>query len=316
MTETLDAASPPHPPDSAVDAGPKRKSPKASRPSAGVLGSAIAVAGIVLSGVAIVLLIMVNPDCLNSEECGQLSQNYWELFGIKSSALVAGLLLIGAGLFLRHRAGRSSEFASRIAESSNSKGTATILRRKKIWIPLVAATCLALATGTWAAVTAGPSDEERRIAAEKRESAAAEAQREAEAEAEAELALQKEACETTISEFKTAVEAVDSKLNVGLVQSDFNNALGDARVAYDQLDTETILSDDYCISDVLGPLEDAFNIYVKSNTKWNKCITNFGCEVEGKVLDNLQVRWLRATVKVAQADQALENYGSSTTTAS
>jgi hypothetical protein len=178
---------------------------------------------------------------------------------------------------------------------------------------IVVAVLLVLGLGSATAVavaTAGPSDEERRIAAEKRESAAAE---EAEREAEAELAEQKSTCESTTSEFKKALEAVDSKLNVGLVQNDLNTALGDASVAYDNLDFDAISADEYCLSEVARPLEQAFNIYVRSNTKWNKCIQNYGCEVEGKFLEDLQVRWLRASLKIAGVDQALEDYGSTTT---
>jgi hypothetical protein len=38
--------------------------------------------------------------------------------------------------------------------------------------------------------------------------------------------------------------------------------------------------------------------------------------VKGKVLKDLQVRWLRASLKITQVDQALENYGSTDTTIS
>ena len=169
---------------------------------------------------------------------------------------------------------------------------------------------LAMAGGVWAVVAAaGPSDEEQRQAAEKRESTAA---AEAEQQAEAELAQQKATCESTISEFKEAVEAVDSKLNVGLVQNDFNNALGDASVAYNKLESDAISSDDYCLSKVAGPLEDAFNIYVRSNTRWNKCIQNYGCEVKGEVLKDMQTKWTKASVKILLADAALDSYGSTT----
>ena len=177
---------------------------------------------------------------------------------------------------------------------------------------IAVAVLLVLGLGSAAAIaiaTAGPSDEERRIAAEKRESAAAE---EAEREAAAELAEQKATCESTLSEFKDAVKAVDSKLNVGLVQNDFNNALGDASVAYNNLEFDPISTDEYCLSEVARPLEQAFNIYVRSNSKWSKCIQNYGCEVEGKVLKDLQGRWLRASLKIAQVDQAIEDYGSTT----
>ena len=199
-----------------------------------------------------------------------------------------------------------------IAPSADSSSKRQGGRKKRTLIAVAVLLVLGLGSAVAVAVaTVGPSDEERRIAAEKRESAAAE---EAEREKEAELAEQKATCESTLSEFKDAVEAVDSKLNVGLVQNDFNNALGDASVAYNQLELDPISTDEYCLSEVARPLEQAFNIYVRSNTKWNKCNQDYGCEVEGKVLNDLQGRWLRASLKIAQVDQALEDYGSTTTT--
>ena len=195
-------------------------------------------------------------------------------------------------------------------EKKNKKKT----KKKRTLIAVAALLVLGLGSATAVAMaTAGPSDEERRIASEERASAAAE---EAEREAEAELAEQKATCESAVSEFKDAVEAVDSKLNVGLVQNDFNNALGDASVAYDNLDFDAIGLDEYCLSEVAKPLEEAFNIYVRSNNKWNKCNQNFGCEVKGKVLKDLQVRWLRASLKITQVDQAFEDYGSTETSSS
>ena len=186
-------------------------------------------------------------------------------------------------------------------------------KKKRTLITVAALLVLGLGATAAAVATAGPSDEERRIASEERASAASE---EAEREAEAELAEQKATCESTVSDFKDAVEAVDSKLNVGLVQNDFNNALGDASVAYDNLDFDAVGSDEYCLSEVAKPLEEAFNIYVRSNNKWNKCNQNYGCEVKGKVLKDLQVRWLRASLKITQVDQALEDYGSTETSTS
>ncbi len=146
-------------------------------------------------------------------------------------------------------------------------------KKKNTLIAIAALLVLGLGATATVVATAGPSDEERRIASEERASAAA---KEAEREAEAELAEQKATCESAVTEFKDAVEAVDSKLNVGLVQNDFNNALGDASVAYDNLDFDAIGSDEYCLSEVAKPLEEAFNIYVRSNTKWNKCNQNYG----------------------------------------
>jgi hypothetical protein len=267
-SETVPLA--PQRPDTNADVGQRRKSPKASRPLARLLGSAIAITGIALAGASIVLLFMVNPDCLNNEECGELDQSYWDLFGIKSSALLAGLLLTVGGILLR-RSGATSESTTQAVGSIKSNGITTAFRRKRVWIPVAALTVLALGVGTWAVVTAGPSDEEKQIASEKRASAAA---AEAERQAEQELAQSKATCESAVGEFKEAVEAVDSKLDVGLVQSDFGNAVGDASVAHNSLDVDAISDDLYCLSKVAQPLEQAFNMFVRTNNLCNKCITN------------------------------------------
>ena len=71
---------------------------------------------------------------------------------------------------------------------------------------------------------------------------------------------------------------MDSRLSVGLVQVDLNTLLGDARVAYDRIKVGQLPLT--CVIDVAVPLEAAFNAYVRSNSRWNNCITNFGCSVD------------------------------------
>jgi len=82
-----------------------------------------------------------------------------------------------------------------------------------------------------------------------------------------------------------------------MTQSALNDDLGTARVAYDRIQIRNLPLN--CIS-VLAPLEDAFNAYVRSNTKWNDCITNFYCDVDS-IDPYLQTQWAIATSKIAKA---------------
>lgn len=145
-------------------AGPTQGSSNTLRSLTGMHGLAVAIAGVLVSAVAIVLLIAVNPDCLNNVACGELKESFLSLFGIKLGVLAVGLVMIGVG-FLLHRGARKSVQSVRTSEKSTSASferTITALRRKRVWIPLAAFACLALAAGTWAVATAGPSDEEVR----------------------------------------------------------------------------------------------------------------------------------------------------------
>jgi len=186
-----------------------------------------------------------------------------------------------------------------------SKTKRSWFKRKRFISSAVVALIAIASVTTILIVTAGPSAEERKIAADARTTAAAEAAADKAAAVTAQL---QETCQSTLADFKTALESVNSKLSVGMSQDDLNTALGDTRVVYDQMDGDAIGSDSYCLEKVGKPLEDAFNGYVKSSTTWSKCIQDYDCEVKGSVLKGMQDKWAKAQVQILVADTVLKNY--------
>lgn len=159
-----------------------------------------------------------------------------------------------------------------------------------------------------ALVGCGPSATEKKAQAEASASATAAKKT---AKAKAADAVKQKACESAVGDFKKEIEALNSKLSVGMSQGDFNDALGDVKVVYDQIDIDSLANDEYCLDKVAKPLEDAFNNYVKSNNTWNKCITDYACKVEGKVLSKMQGRWSKAQLQITVADVVLKAYAPS-----
>ncbi len=110
-------------------------------------------------------------------------------------------------------------------------------------------------------------------------------------------------CRDAFEPFLEQLQRVDSRLSVGLVQSDFNTALGDVRIEYDQVPFGKLEPD--CLVDVGVPLENAFRQYAQSNTKWANCIDMLSCEVEGAVLSELQGLWADASKSIGKGEAGL-----------
>ena len=68
---------------------------------------ALMVLGAIATAIGTIALLVVDPTCLNNEECGSLSVSFWALFGQGIILLAAGLLLAAAG-FVWHRRNRPS----------------------------------------------------------------------------------------------------------------------------------------------------------------------------------------------------------------
>lgn len=181
----------------------------------------------------------------------------------------------------------------------------SLFTRKRVIIPVLAVLLIALSTAVVLVVTAGPSAQDKRDAAHAR--AVAREKKAAVEAAENDARLQT-ACTSELSDFKSELENVNSKLTVGMTQSDFNKALGDVQVKYDRLDSDAINGDVYCSGNVGEPLQDAFNDFVKSNSAWAKCINAYNCEVKGDVLKGLQKQWSSAGAKIEKANAALADY--------
>lgn len=80
--------------------------------------------------------------------------------------------------------------------------------------------------------------------------------------------------------------------------------MADVRVAYDQIDfSGAELADEACVGKVQVPLEKAMNEYSAAYRSWNRCIEEFGCEVDES---RLQARWTMASAHVLIGKEALD----------
>jgi hypothetical protein len=138
--------------------------------------------------------------------------------------------------------------------------------------------------------------------AEVEASASAEAEAEKAAEREAAEAAQKE-CQSQLGDLVGALKQIDGRLDVGLTNADLGSRLGDVAVAYNDIPFKKLSPT--CVQRVGVPLEAAYNEYNKSHNKWNACIDDYYCSVEGAKLRELQNHWSKASAKIARADGAL-----------
>lgn len=154
----------------------------------------------------------------------------------------------------------------------------------------------------------GPSAAEQR--AKKEASAAAKAKADAKAEADRraeELAARQERydqCRTTSADLIEQLQTLDSKLSVGMVFRDYNDAVGTAQVALDAM-VRTVKADETlkndlinsgCTERVLMPLGKAMAKYAHASDVWNDCFEDLYCDIDdGPEGDKVDADWLRAS---------------------
>lgn len=193
--------------------------------------------------------------------------------------------------------------------------------RRRLTLVVVAVTTLLIAAVALGAVLvanhrADVAAQQRREAAVRAEQAkveaeAAEEAAEAEAAAEreaAELAAAKEYSQTCVSQIGRlldSLDAIDARLNVGLSQADLADALGDAAVAYNQIDVDE-LGTGTCL-DAAAKLETAFNRYNTTVSAWSDCIYDPACDVDSEVLPGMREKWSKATTDIGSADDLLDS---------
>lgn len=182
---------------------------------------------------------------------------------------------------------------------------------RKIVVALVAALALA-ACGPSAEEEQAQREAEASASAEAKASASAEAEASASAEAEREKAAELEAaseaqgeCERHLGDLLGSLKQIDGRLDVGLTYADLGSRLGDVAVAYNDIPFKKLAPE--CIRSVGIPLERAYNEYNKSHDKWNACIDDYSCSVEGAKLAELQAHWSKASKQVARASRVLSS---------
>ena len=109
-------------------------------------------------------------------------------------------------------------------------------------------------------------------------------------------------CQQQLGGLMKALKEIDSRLDVGLTQSELNGYVGDASVEYDRARFGSLPTT--CTLTVGVPLENALNNYIKSNNRWNSCISNFGCDVDS-IDPYLQKQWAAAAKNLRRASAGL-----------
>jgi hypothetical protein len=145
----------------------------------------------------------------------------------------------------------------------------------------------------------GKSDEEKREEA-RQEAKEREAAERAEARREA---LQRyERCNDRVEDFFSALQELNSRLDVGLSYDDYTDQVADVKVAYDQADFGNLHNFDCLRAAVPG--EKALNQYVEAAGAWGDCIEDFNCDIDNIDLNGY---WLKASVFVDRAQTNLSD---------
>lgn len=105
-------------------------------------------------------------------------------------------------------------------------------------------------------------------------------------------------CVSTMQTLYVAEQAMDAKLDVGIVEADYQRELQDLSVAQNASNTEAIGQDEICLRQVALPLANALIDYADAGTLWNKCVTKISCTF-ASIRDKVQAKWADAHTLIA-----------------
>jgi hypothetical protein len=112
-------------------------------------------------------------------------------------------------------------------------------------------------------------------------------------------------CAAAVKPLRGALAQVNSRLNVGLNYQDYDNRIGDVRVAYDAAVPRIKAVGGTCLA-VAVPLENAMNAYIKVATQWGACLDDYNCDFsKGETNDKAQAGWQRAGRALTNSDRRL-----------
>jgi hypothetical protein len=122
-------------------------------------------------------------------------------------------------------------------------------------------------------------------------------------------AAQREAdkCRRQIGSLLGTLNEIDSRLDIGLSQTEYADFVGDASVVYDAIPFRRLTAD--CI-DAAVHLENAFNHYITANSDWDDCIWDFDCDVERDVLSGMRIEWDDASRQLDKVERKLTRMAS------
>lgn len=109
-------------------------------------------------------------------------------------------------------------------------------------------------------------------------------------------------CAKQVGPLVAALESLDSRLSIGMNFSDYSQRVGDAKVAYDQIDVSAL--DATCVSLVGVKAENALNEYITAYNTWNGCVSDINC-TNDSITSTLQSHWANATVEIAAIKESM-----------
>lgn len=118
-------------------------------------------------------------------------------------------------------------------------------------------------------------------------------------------------CKSQLSSLLSAEENLNSHLDIGMNFTDYTQAVGNVKAAYDQTPIHQL--DEKCLG-VGVHTETALNDFAKAANTWNNCIGNINCS-DSSIKPQLQATWSKASSEINQAKSALQNLQNPTSSA-
>ena len=113
-------------------------------------------------------------------------------------------------------------------------------------------------------------------------------------------------CEEEAGKFADGMQALNSRLSIGLTFEDYRDRVSDLQVTFDR-DMSGVNGrvSEECAKQVTSPLAKAYAFYQSAFDKWNRCVRQL-CEF-ATVKPKLQALWARATEVIQKARTALDS---------
>lgn len=110
-----------------------------------------------------------------------------------------------------------------------------------------------------------------------------------------------DSCGDEVDSFIRSLRELDSRLDIGLNYQQYSNRLGDISVRYDDA-VDVVTAGEVSARCVYVGIrgEKAFNLYIKAQRIWSRCINDLDCS-NAEIEPRLQKIWAKASKRVAQA---------------
>jgi hypothetical protein len=103
----------------------------------------------------------------------------------------------------------------------------------------------------------------------------------------AEEARRSARCEKLLKDTYSALQEINSRLDVGMVEADYTSAVGEAEAKYDQIDASDA---EHNKCGAYSSMRKALTQYSKASTYWNDCIVSDFCTPSDTTLNRYWIR--------------------------